>query len=82
MMQKDIRKLSVLYCLEACDKDMVYSFLMKNVTSEIGNTRQLNWYAIALQNLLVRKGKHPQLQYPAKQTIPPLKSDTVDFGGI
>ena len=32
--QKDKRKPAILYCPEACEKDMVYSSLMQNVSSD------------------------------------------------
>lgn len=40
--QKDRRKPSVLYCPEACEEEMVYSSLTKNVNSEMENTMMIH----------------------------------------
>ena len=52
--QKDRRKSSLLYCLEACEEDMVYSSLMQNVTCELEKTRMIYKTAKIVRNSITK----------------------------
>ena len=54
--QKDRRKPSLLYCPEACEEDMVYSYssLVQNFTSEIEKTRTIHKTAKMVRDSIIK----------------------------